>query len=79
MELNPNHPVTREVSDHWHKICAVLLGKMCMSHVVLTVEDIERVSGAAIAIEGKPDGLHVRLMSMAEAERLARKEGGLPI
>ena len=27
-ELNPNHPATREVHDHWHKIAALMMFKM---------------------------------------------------
>lgn len=79
MELNPNHPVTQKVSDHWHKICALIMSKSGNRHVVITKEDIARLDNAAIAIEEKPDGIHVVLLPRAEAERLAKIAGGLPI
>lgn len=81
MELNPNHPVTQAVSDHWHKICALIMSKGGHRHIVITKEDIARLDNAAIAIaiEEKPDGIHVVLLPMAEAERLAKIAGGLPV
>jgi hypothetical protein len=76
-ELNPNHAVTRSVSDHWHKIAALLVAKLG-GHAVISAADIAAVDGKAVAVRYHHDGIHVTLISMDEAERLARKEGGLP-
>ncbi len=81
MELNPNHPMTRTVHDHWHKIAALLMAKFNQSHVVITMADVLAMDDGAnaVTIQELPDGIHIRLVSMEEGERLARKEGGLPV
>ena len=82
-ELNPNHPVTSAMHDQWHKIVALLLHKSGEDETVITVEDIERfgrsdkVNGAVVIKEAQ-DGLHLRIVAADEAERIARREGGLP-
>lgn len=49
MELNPNHPTTRMISDHWHKLAAILMVKLDVDHVVITSSDIARMDpGTAI-------------------------------
>jgi Cu/Ag efflux pump CusA len=80
MELNPNHQVTRTVSEHWHKVAALLMKKAGMEHVVITEADIAALENLnqAIVIDARADGLHVSLVDMATAEKLARQEGGLP-
>jgi hypothetical protein len=80
-ELNPNHPVTRTVHELWHKICALLLLKFGEPHVVITLNDMMRLNDddIAITIQEFGDGIHIRLVSMADGERLARKDGGLPV
>lgn len=80
MELNPNHPVTREMSEQWHKIVGLLMLKFGEHHIEITSEDIARLHemNSAVAIEPTDDVIHLRLMSFEEGERLARKEGGLP-
>ncbi len=79
MELNPNHPVTRAVSEHWHKIAALLMFKYKIEHAVITIDDIKNMPNSAIAVQELSDGIHIRLIDGADAERLARKEGGLPV
>lgn len=81
-ELNPNHPVTAEMHDSWHKLCAMVMFKFGVRHVEITAEEIESFasSGACnIVLHPKGDVLTVFLVSDAEAERLAREEGGLPV
>lgn len=81
MELNPNHPMTRNMHDHWHKFCALLMLKFGKPHVVITMADVMRLGDDcnAVTIQELEDGIHLRLVSMEEGERLARKEGGLPV
>jgi hypothetical protein len=79
MELNPNHPVTQQVSDHWHKICALLMAKLGTDHVVITLADIARMEpNSAITIQELHDGLHLRIVNPEQADEIARREGGLP-
>lgn len=78
MELNPNHPTTQAISDHWHKLCALAVIK-AGGHVVITYRDIEAVPpGVAITVQELQDGLHLRIVDADTADRLARKNGGLP-
>jgi len=79
MEINPNHPVTQTVHDHWHKIAAILMIKFGVKSVDITDLDVKNIpSDIAIAIESKPDHLRIFLTDMKTAEKLAMEEGGLP-
>lgn len=80
INLNPNHPVMRAAESQWHAVLDCVLIKLGERHVHITPEDIAAVEPGtlAIALEELKDGLHVRLVPMAEAERMARREGGLP-
>ncbi len=82
-ELNPNHPVTVEVREQWHKLCAIALHKLGVSELEITSADICAFAealgeGAAIVADARNHRLILRLVNGAEAARLARKEGGLP-
>jgi len=41
MELNPNHPVTTEVREQWHKLCALVILKSGVRDVTITAQDID--------------------------------------
>lgn len=79
-ELNPNHPVTAAVHDHWHKFVALLMVKYDLGHVVITGADVARLDGegSAVCVKEQRDGIHLWIVDAKEAERLAREEGGLP-
>lgn len=83
-ELNPNHRTTQSVSGHWHKYLALVMWKMDHLHVVISPEDVQAFleSGiGAVTIKDGEDGdqcIHLRLVTYAEGECLAREEGGLP-
>lgn len=83
MEINPNHPVTREVHDHWHKIAAILLHKMGMRELRITLADLQAWAhdfpDGAIVIKANNFDFVLRLVSADEARELAKKEGGLPV
>ncbi len=83
-ERNPNHPVTRALHDHWHKLCAIALYTLGAPELEITEDDIAKFSaalgpGASIVADTRGGGLVLRLVNGAEAERLVRKEGGLAI
>lgn len=79
-EMNPNHPVTRAIAAQWHKLAALAVAK-AGGHVVITSEDISSFAPGElnITVQELPDGIHLRIVGREEAERLARKEGGLPL
>lgn len=80
--LNPNHPVTREMSDQWHKLCALVMHKAGMVECKIRAYDMERLSAsnrANIVVESAGDTITLRLVGDQEAARLAREEGGLPV
>jgi len=79
MELNPRHPATRAAREQWHKITAILMKKMNLTHVVITLQDIEALSADGevnIALQELTDGIHLRLVDNATAERMVREHGG---
>jgi hypothetical protein len=88
-EVNPNHPMTKLARENWHKICALLMQKMEAEHkipglsdyqVEITVGEIQRLSdrNLAVVIQERKERLFIRLMPIADAEKLAREEGGMP-
>lgn len=82
MELNPNHPVTSTMHDHWHKIAMLLVARLPGKQTIITAEEIERVAGRgdqAITIKETGAGLELRVVTMEEGRKLASQEGGLPV
>lgn len=78
VELNPNHPVTQEAHELWHKIAALLVMQEGGS-VTIPESVILQLEGKAITIKFVDGvGIELNIVSMAEAEKLARQEGGLP-
>lgn len=83
-EINPNHPVTSAVHDHWHKIVAILMHKFELGEVVITGSDLESLRHAypvgmpSVLLHDKADGMHIKIVTEEEARRLAAVEGGLP-
>lgn len=81
MELNPNHPVTRTMAGQWHKIVALLMAKFGHTHIEITSEEITNALAGemkAVTIRERDNAIVLDLVSMKEAERLAKEEGGLP-
>ena len=79
-ELNPNHPVTREMAPMWHKIAAFVMMKLGVREVAITSDDIEAFAAESLCIVAHPVDrvLTISLVSQAEGDRLAREAGGLP-
>ncbi len=80
-ELNPNHPVTAEFREQWHKLCAILMIKFNLKEVRITGRDVTRMTESGLAnitMRASGDVITLKLVSDAEAARLAKKEGGLP-
>lgn len=79
---NPNHPVVRQLETEWHKIVAVILCDLGRTEYQITPEMISRFAemypDGAVVADCRQDRFVLRLVDNDEAERLARKEGGLP-
>jgi len=81
VEYNPNHPVTREVHDQWHKIVALIMLHFGITEFRLT-DDMIRNMPRDIAVvfdsrKAMGDAV-VKLVSMSDAIKMAKNEGGLP-
>lgn len=82
-ELNPNHPVTQELREQYHKLLAFCMWKFGLRELVITSDELEKfvadhLDGINLAIEPKGRILKVRIVNDVEGARLARREGGLP-
>ncbi len=80
MELNPNHPTTSTMHDHWHKIAAILVNRCPGAKTRVTLAEIHKMAQDELAITIKEvnDTIELQIIPMAQAQRLARREGGLP-
>lgn len=80
MELNPEHPVTIETRDLWHKMVALLMIKFNNHHVEITEADVALLGDMekCVVVESKGETIHLDLVSWEEGERRARESGGLP-
>jgi hypothetical protein len=80
MELNPNHPVTRGIHDHWHKIAALVMVHFGVTQVTIPISELKQLEGLNICIHPDDEkGIQLLIVNDKEAARLARKEGGLPV
>jgi hypothetical protein len=79
-ELNPNHSTTRGVHGHWHKIAGLLMLHFGKTQVTIPLNEIQNLEGMNIAIRfDDSKGIDIFIVDDAEAVRLSRKEGGLPV
>jgi len=81
-ELTPNHPVTKEVHEQWHKIAALMMVKFGKTKVIITPDEVFKAFKADLNITVRFNdevGIELTLVDSKEAERLAREEGGLPV
>lgn len=82
-ELNPNHPVTMAAHDNWHKIVALLMIHFNESEIEIPLSEIEKLISndpskmKAVVLHDTGHSLMLRLVSMSEAEKLAKEAGGL--
>ena len=75
---NPNHPMVRATNDSWHKIVALLMQKQGLTEVIISGRDVAHLSKKALCIVVSEDqrGIVLRLVSDAEGQKLAAKQGG---
>lgn len=82
-ELNPNHPATQAVHDHWHKICALMMIKFGLRTLTIPPDEVKRALNMDLNIAIRFDdekGIELFLVDDAETAKItARREGGLPV
>jgi hypothetical protein len=78
MELNPNHPTTKALSNHWHKIAAIIMVKAGLQEIKITSEDVMAFQGKSIVANGLKDAIVISLVDEAVGRAMAEKAGGLP-
>ena len=83
MEINPNHPVTMEMHDLWHKMVAVLMVKFGQSRVVITEADVKKFAeewpDGAVVFHAHRETMELYLVDAEGAKAVAKKAGGMPI
>jgi len=74
MELNPTHPVTAGLHDHWHKLMAIAMRKQGLKELTITVQDLEAVATLpempVVVADARKNEIRVILF---ESERAARE------
>jgi hypothetical protein len=75
-ELNPEHPVTKKLNDTWHTLCLLIMKQFGKTEVIITQKDFHDVipGESAIVVQEMDDGLHVMIMPMNNAIKLAERE-----
>lgn len=77
MELNPNHPVTKEVHQQWYKIAALLMFKMGKVSVEITSKEIEEFMNSGttnIVIKPKDKVIQLWLVDDVQALKLSEEK-----
>lgn len=74
--INPEHPVTRAMSQNWRAVVAVLIRKFTDSNkVVLTKEDLKLIQdNPVIAIKENTSGLNLILVTQEQALAMAQMQ-----
>jgi hypothetical protein len=83
VEINPGHPVTDGLREHWFKLLAVVLYKYrreLPSTVSVSEHDLREFESAwegmgVLVAEEKGDRILLRIVDEKEAHAIARKEG----
>lgn len=81
MEVNPNHPVTTEMRNQWHKLLAIVMHKNGLKDVEITIDDVAALGDYehAVVADTRDGEFHVRLVTMEEGMKLAKTQGGFPV
>lgn len=78
-ELNPNHETLQALNNHWQKIAALAVAR-AGGDVSISNEFLDQIAdkGLFLVVNAKPEGLHLKMVTSQEAQKLAKKAGGLP-
>lgn len=80
MELNPNNRAASAARGQWHKIAALIMHKMGVTHVEIKSEDVDALlaSGRNIGIGDERGYMEVFLLTPDETKEMLKKHGGMP-
>lgn len=82
-EINPDHPVASGLREQWHTVAAILIRRLqratAIDEVVITQQEVdaflqEHPAGSTIVANDTADGLHLRIVTEEEGQRIARQE-----
>jgi hypothetical protein len=79
-ELNPDHPVTKDMHDQWHKFCALLMLKLGKTHVTISMSEVEKLINSDrknLIVQNGADGderIHLWLTTWRPRDWFARRE-----
>jgi hypothetical protein len=80
MELNPEHPVTKEMHDLWHKMVGLLLWKFCGGSYTVTPADVEafgkQMEGSVVIAHAHRETFELKIVPEAEGMRLMAEHEG---
>lgn len=74
--------VKEALKNEWHKLLAITLHKLGLTHVTITEDDVHRFMlskyphEAVIIAHDRKDGLHILLTTNKEAEQMIRQLEG---
>lgn len=68
------------LADHWAKLFAIYLHREGIKEVVIKIPEIERMTADAskptIVVQELADGIHIQILPIDEAIRLAKQNKG---
>jgi len=78
MELNPNNPVARAASGQWHKIAALIMHKLGVTHVEIRAEDSDALTakGLNIGIADDKGYMEIFLLTPEQTKAMLKKHKG---
>lgn len=77
-ERNPEHPVTVQMREEWHKLCALLMQKFNVDRVEITMEDVDKLgrspkNNIMVHAHRSSPVITLLLVDLPTAERLQRE------
>lgn len=78
IKMNPGHELANEYDDMWPNIAALIMKKLGVQRLLITPEDVEELlnEDTCLAIGENAEGLHISVITMAEAAKLAEDQRG---
>jgi hypothetical protein len=71
------NPVASKLRDQWHAILAVTIHKLKVAEIVITEADVrsfQKSPNQAVLCYDRPDGIHLMLITEAQALALAEQD-----
>ena len=74
--INPEHEVANLGSGEYMKLLCLAIYKLGLDEIVITAQDIDECTAAnnALCIASLEDGIHLSIVSVEEAHRIAKEQ-----